>query len=142
VSCKPEHSNPVIPINGRQGPVRCMIDAERRTVFVKFVDKLSLRDLESYVRRLEQDPRFEPDFSEITDIRDVQIIDLSAEDMMKVASQTDPFSARAYRAFVVRTPTQAHAARMHKILLSRKNFEIFESVEDAEQWLAQQTSSS
>ena len=78
---------------------------------------------------------FSQSYSEVVDLTDVEELDLQAEDFLKLADQIDPFSPEAKRAFVVRTSTQNHAARMHKVLRSR-NIEIFHSVEEAERWVA------
>jgi len=54
---------------------------------------------------------------------------------MKLADEVDPFAQDAKRAFVARTPTQNHAARMPKILRSQRNFKIFLTPEEAERWV-------
>lgn len=69
-------------------------------------------------------------------MRLIEEIDLQADDMMRMADEIDPFSHEAKRAFVVKTPSQAHAARMHKILLTHRNFEIFRSLEEAQRWIS------
>lgn len=65
-------------------------------------------------------------------------LDLKAEDFIRLADQVDPFSLASRRAFVVRNSVQAHAARMHKILRTQRRFEIFHSLEEAEQWISSQ----
>ena len=67
--------------------------------------------------------------------RDLEEIDIAADAMMRSADKVDPFSYDARRAFIVRTSTQAHAARMHKILRAQRNFEILYSLAEAEQWI-------
>lgn len=97
--------------------------------------RVTVNELEEYARFLQQDPAFQPTFSEIADMRSIQEVDLQADDMMRMADEIDPFSYEAKRAFVVKTPSQAHAARMHKILLAHRNFEIFRSMEEAQRWI-------
>jgi len=113
-----------------------VIDPERRLVTVEFGKKLTAEDIARYAERLKIHPEFQPEFSEIANLTEVEEIDLQAEDFLKLADKIDPFSPKAKRAFVVQTTTQRHAARMHKLLRSEKNFEIFESVEDAEKWVS------
>jgi hypothetical protein len=113
-----------------------VVDPEKRLVTVQFGNKLTAKDIARYAERLRIHPEFQPEFSEIANLTEVEEIDLQAEDFLKLADKIDPFSPKAKRAFVVQTTTQRHAARMHKLLRSEKNFEIFESLEDAEKWVS------
>lgn len=115
--------------------VRFVIDLEQKLVVVKFGKTVTAADITGYVSRLLDHPSFDPDFAEIADLTEIEEMNLSAAEFLKLADEVDPFSHRARRAFVVRTATQAHAARMHKILRTQRNFEIFNSVEDAERWI-------
>lgn len=108
---------------------------EKRLVVLTLGNRVMLKVLEEYSRILHQDPSFEPTFSEIADMRAVQEVALEADEMMRMADKVDPFSPDSRRAFVVKTPTQAHAARMHKILLTHRHFEIFRSLQEAERWV-------
>ena len=108
---------------------------EKRLVVLTLGNRVTLKLLEKYSTILHQDPSFDPTFSEIADMRAVQEIALEADEMMRMADQVDPFSPDSKRAFVVKTPSQAHAARMHKILLTHRNFEIFRSMEEAQRWI-------
>jgi hypothetical protein len=65
----------------------------------------------------------------------VEVFDLKVEDFLKLADKIDPFAPEAKRAFVVRTPVQSHAARLHKILRLARNIEIFGSLIEAECWI-------
>ncbi|HEY1679123.1 MAG TPA: hypothetical protein VGG04_15510 [Candidatus Sulfotelmatobacter sp.] len=94
--------------------------------------------LQRYTNLVQSNPSFDRSFSEIADLRGAETIDINAEEMIKAADKLDPFSHDACRAFVVQTKTQAHAARMHKILRSQRNFQIFYSFEEAEQWIRKQ----
>ena len=86
------------------------------------------------VRGLRRNPLFRPNFSEIVDLTDVEEVDLQADEFLKLADVVDPFSLDSKRAFVARTSGQKHAARMHKILRSSRNIEIFATMEEAEEW--------
>lgn len=111
------------------------IDEERRLVTVKFGGTVTVEEIADYAKRLLVHPKFQPSFSEITDLREAEELDLQAFDFLRLADQVDPFSPDAKRAFVVRTSVQQHAARMHKILRSKRDIEIFESFEAAEEWI-------
>ena len=80
-------------------------------------------------------PSFQPAYAEIVDLTEVEELDLRADEFLKLADEIDPFSPDAKRAFIVRNSVQNHAARMHKVLLTQRNIEIFRSVEEAERWI-------
>jgi hypothetical protein len=119
---------------GAISPVH-VVDVEKRQVRVKFGKKLNAADIEKYVRNLVASTTFEPDFSEIVDLCEVEELELTADDFLKLADQVDPFSVEAKRAFIVRTSVQNHAARMHKILRTHQKIEIFRSLAEAERWI-------
>ena len=112
-----------------------MLYPEKRLVVLTLGNRVTLELLEEYSRILHQEPSFHPTFSEIADMRAVQEVALEADEMMRMADKVDPFSPDSKRAFVVKTPSQAHAARMHKILLTHRHFEIFRSLHEAERWV-------
>ena len=111
------------------------IEAKRRLVVVKFGNRVTAEEIGEYVQKLRTHPSFEPSFSEIADLREAVEIDLQADEFLKLADEVDPFSPEAKRAFVAKTSVQNHAARMHKILRSQRNIEIFRTFEEAERWI-------
>jgi hypothetical protein len=112
-----------------------VIDPEKGLVVVRLGKKLSFAELREYAELLRANPAFQPSFSEIADLTEVEEVDLNAGDFLKLADEIDPFSVDAKRAFVARTSTQNHAARMHKMLRGERRFEIFSTLEEAEQWI-------
>lgn len=119
-----------------EAPVRFTIDADRRLVIARFGKRLTATDIQTYVQALCDHPSFNPSFCEIADISDVKELPLEAPDFLKLADSVDPFSIESKRAFVAKTNVQKHAARMHKILRSQRNFEIFQTLEQAKRWIA------
>jgi len=93
-----------------------VVDPRRRLVAVKFGKKLTVADIERYSRHLQSNPSFQPNYSEIVDLSEVEELDLQADEFLRLADEIDPFSSEAKRAFVVRNSVQNHAARMHKVL--------------------------
>ena len=120
----------------RNEVARFSVDSQRQLVVVRFAKTLTAGDIERYAAQLRESRSFHPGFSEIADLRDVEKLDLKAEEFIRLADKVDPFSYEAKRAFVVRNSVQAHAARMHKILRTQRSFEIFYSHEEAEQWIS------
>jgi len=124
-----------LPAAEGQAAVRFVIDAERRLVIARFGKCLTATDIQVYVQNLRAHPSFNPSFSEIADISDVEELPLKGPDFLKLADRFDPFSLESKRAFIAHTPVQKHAARLHKILRSQRNFEIFQTLEEAEGWI-------
>lgn len=112
-----------------------VVDSEKRVIVVKFGKKVVAADIAEYARQLLAHPSFQSDFSEIVDLSEVEELELEADEFIRLADEIDPFSDSAKRAFVVRSPVQKHAARMHKVLRNPRTIEIFDSVEEAERWI-------
>jgi len=126
----PQTSSPL------SGSFRYTVDAEKKLVAVGFGKKLTVQQIKRYTELLKVNPSFHATYSEIVDLTQVEELDLQADEFLTLADKIDPFSTDAKRAFVVRTPVQNHAARMHKVLRTQRNIEIFRSMEEAECWIA------
>ncbi len=112
------------------------IDPTKRLVSVKFASKLTVHDIKTYAASLRGHPLFEPSFSEIVDLCQVEELELGAEQALNLADQVDPFSPGSKRAFVAQSPALVNAARMHALLREdNENFRICASLEDAELWI-------
>ena len=112
------------------------VTPKEQLVSVKFGKRLSIADIKSYVAALRSDSLFDPSFSEIIDISEVEDFQLRAEQTMALADSVDPFSIGATRAFVAQTEAQIHSARMHQVLRDdEQNTRIFSSVADARKWI-------
>jgi hypothetical protein len=123
------------PVPHRLPPVY-VVAPEERLVSVTFGKSVCIRDIESYATALRADPLFEPGFSEIIDLSEVEELQLDAEHALDLADHVDPFSIGARRAFVARSSVQIHAARMHQLLRNdERNTRIFAFFADAKSWI-------
>jgi len=112
------------------------IDVANRFVSVRFAETLTFHNIEVYVSELRADPQFDPDFSEIVDLREVERVEMSAKQAMNLADQIDPFSDSSKRAFVARSKAQSNAAHVHRILRHEQdNIRVFFSMEEAQHWV-------
>ena len=118
------------------GSFRYTVDAEKKLVVVTFAKELTVQDIERYADLLQTDPSSRPTYSEIVDLKQVEELDLQADEFLALADKIDPFSYEAKHVFVVRTSVPNQAARMHKVLRTQRNIEIFRSLEEAERWIA------
>ena len=112
-----------------------VINEKNKLVVVRFGKKLTIGDIERYAKLLQLNPSFHPSYAEIVDLTQVEELDLQADEFLRLADEIDPFLPETKRAFVVRSSVQNHAARMHQILRSPRNIQIFESIEEAERWI-------
>jgi hypothetical protein len=112
------------------------IDQSKRIVSVKFGNRVSVRDIANYANSLRDDPLFDPQFSELVDLRKVEKLEMGAEQALKLADDIDPFSPGAKRAFVAQKSAPIYAARLHMLLRSEDgNIRVFESIDEAQLWL-------
>jgi len=112
------------------------IDTAVGLVTVRFAGKLTFSDIVDYASRLRADPRFNPSFAEIVDLRQVESVELSAGDAMKLADRVDPFSSDSKRAFVAQSQAQINAAHLHRILRSEsKTIRVCFSMAEAREWI-------
>lgn len=113
------------------------IHSAGRFVSVKFTKTLTFGDIGSYASALRDDPQFDPAFSEIVDLREVEEVVLGPDELIALADRVDPFSPRAKRAFVAQGPAQINAAQLHRILRPEaSNVRVFFSMSEAEQWIS------
>jgi hypothetical protein len=114
------------------------IDTDLRLVRTRGWGVLTCADLTANRLQMSQDPAFRSDFSQLADLREVTVIDLSAGDIRELASDS-PFVPEARRALVVATDVAFGLARMYgtyrETISSEDQIRIFRNIRDAEQWL-------
>jgi len=112
------------------------IDCAKRTVSVRFVNKVTARHIAAYAASLRVDPAFDSQFAEIVDLREVDEIELDAEQVLNLADEIDPFSLASKRAFVTQDSVHVNFAKLHALLRGKdENIRVFGSMEEARQWV-------
>jgi hypothetical protein len=96
-------------------PVFYKIDKERRVVLSSGSGTLTLADAKVHQERLENDPDFDPSFSQIADFTQFTQFDLSSNDIRQMAERS-LFSPESRRAFIVPNDFAFGLARMFEIL--------------------------
>jgi len=113
------------------------IDPVNRTVWVRFRGRLALADIATYAASLRVDPRFDPSYSEIVDVRRVKDFDLTADDAVILADKVDPFAMGCNRAFIAATQVQVNSIKMHVLLRNDdEHTRIFSTIKEAQEWIA------
>ena len=118
-------------------PVFYKIDKERRVVLSTASGVVTLADAVSHMDKLSKDPDFDPSFSQISDFTHVTRIELSGEDIRRLA-QRSVFSAHSRRAFIAPNETIFGVGRMFGILRGlegEKGIRIFRTLEQALDWV-------
>jgi len=130
-------------ISSEQESFEFSIDSSAGLVSSRTTGALTFGKIVNYVSSLKADPKFNPDFSELVDLRAVESVRLSAREAMMLADQVDPFSPLSRRGFVALSETQAHAAQLHLLLRPGSDtVRIFFSMEEAQRWLKSEEGSS
>ncbi|HEV2196770.1 MAG TPA: hypothetical protein VGR55_14395 [Candidatus Acidoferrum sp.] len=91
------------------------IDKERRLILTTGSGVLTLADAVSHMDKLSKDQDFDPNFSQIVDFTQVTRIELSADDIRRLAQRTI-FSPSSRRAFIAPDEVAFGIGRMFQIL--------------------------
>lgn len=113
------------------------IDKERRLVLTTGSGVVTLADAVSHMDKLSKDPDFDPSFSQIMDFTQVTRIELSGDDIRRLAQRTI-FSPHSRRAFIAPDEVAFGIGRMFETLRSlegEKGIRIFRSLEEALDWV-------
>jgi hypothetical protein len=118
-------------------PADYRIDLEKRRVWSHATGDLSYEAITDHMSRLAKDPLFDPLFSQILDFRDVTIVGLTSEEVVRLA-EIRVFSPQSKRAFVAPGPLKYGMARMYEALRATKgddHIRVFTDYDEALEWL-------
>ncbi len=118
-------------------PATYVIDRENRTVLFVLRELVTLRGLAQENTRLNNDPAFDPGFSEVIDFTGVSEVQMGYADF-RALQEGDPFFASSKRALIVGCSSESFygAARMYRVMHGAKlRVEIFKNKEEALRWL-------
>jgi hypothetical protein len=118
-------------------PAKYIIDVHHRVVFSKGFGVFTYMEALNYMRELFNDSRFNPEFSQIVDCRDISRVELTGEQVRDLAIRSG-FSPHARRAFVVSSDLQFGLSRMfgtYREAREAGGIEIFHEMIPALAWL-------
>jgi hypothetical protein len=117
-------------------PVSFSIDTQRGVVFSRRWGALSDAELRAHSWALVRDPRFQPTFRQIADLRDVARFDVSVDGIAQVAA-LNPFASDARRAAVIATDVAFGILRMYQSTATAEPENIFisRSLGEALTWI-------
>ena len=124
-------------------PFDYSIDTAARVVSARFEGALTFGRIVHYASSLRADPRFSPAFSELVDLRGVESVHLTTDEIITIADEVDPFSLKSRRAFVAQSEAQIHVAQFHRILRPESStIRVFFSMDESRRWIESGESSS
>jgi hypothetical protein len=113
------------------------IDKESHLVTTTAWGTLTADQVLEHQRKLQNDPAFDPDFSQLADFTLVVLMQMDAKTVMEL-SDIVLFSAKSRRAFIADNPFHYGMARMfaafHK-LSGEDQIQVFTTRDEALQWL-------
>ncbi|MBZ5661598.1 MAG: hypothetical protein LAO08_14425 [Acidobacteriia bacterium] len=114
-----------------------IIDKERKAVLSSGTGILTAEDLMGHQDRLLKDPDFDPTFSQLLDFTRITGLEVSSEDVRRLA-QRNVFSPASRRAFVVQDDLQYGLARMfeiHRDIAGETGIRVFRTLDEAMNWI-------
>jgi|GEM_PF-387541 len=118
-------------------PADYRVVAAHRIVFSRASGDLTFADCAAHMSRLSNDPQFDPAFRQIIDFTEASLVDLSNDQIRRLATRTI-FAADSRRAFVVSSDLQYGLGRVfgtHRELDGEAPLGIFRTLADAVAWL-------
>jgi len=117
-------------------PASYRIDVARRLVLSRAWGVFTAQDLYGHYTALSADPVFDPSFSQLVDLRDVEQVDMEPSVIRRHALER-LFAAGAQRALVTSSDVAYELARMYGTSAAYvpQNVRVFREMPDAEQWL-------
>jgi hypothetical protein len=112
-----------------------IVDSKNRIVIAKFGGRLTIADAERFAADLRNNPAFEPSFSELSDLTEVDDPQIDYASAVRFARYTDPFSHASKRAVVAPKPAMYNIARMYQLIRNDENIVLFKTVDLAKGWL-------
>lgn len=117
-------------------PYSYLIDLEREVVFSKIWGTLTDEHVAAHATGLKEDPRFDSEFNQIIDMRELSDLQVTGPGIRRVA-QLVPFRPDARRAFVVGT---GQAEALSRILFAYTEagvdrYKVFRALPPAMEWV-------
>jgi hypothetical protein len=115
MSYKPRTGNPLCAEKKVVMPSSYKIDKENRLVISTGTGVLTMADALAHQEQLLKDPDFDPSFSQLLDFTHVTDVELSSEEIHRLA-RTTVFSANSRLAFLANSDLKLGLARMFAII--------------------------
>ena len=118
-----------------------IVDSKNRIVIAKFGGRLTIAEAEHYADDLRNNTAFDPSFSELADMTEVEDPQINYASAAQFARERDPFSHESKRAVVAPKRAMYETAKMYKLIRKDENIVLFKTVDEAKDWLGLSTNS-
>ena len=108
-----------------------IVDSKNRIVIAKFGGRLTIAEAEHYAADLRNNTSFDPSFSELADMTEVENPQINYASAARFARESDPFSHASKRAVVASKRATYEIAQMYKLIRKDENIALFKTVDDA-----------
>jgi hypothetical protein len=118
-------------------PAFYKIDKDRRVVITTASGVVSIADGLAHQNKLLNDPDFDPSFSQLMDFTQATQVDLSGEDVRRLAKQ-NIFSPDSRRAILAPSDSVYGLGRMFEILremTGERGIRVFRNLDEALEWV-------
>jgi hypothetical protein len=118
-------------------PAFYKIDKERRVVLTTASGVVGIADGLAHQNKLLSDPDFDPSFSQLMDFTQATQVDLSGEDVRRLAKQ-NIFSPDSRRAILAPSDSVYGLGRMFEILremTGERGIRVFRNLDEALEWI-------
>jgi hypothetical protein len=112
-----------------------IVDPKHRIVIAKFGGDLTMADAERFAADLRNNPAFDPSFSELSDLTEVENPQIDYASAARFARESDPFSHESRRAIVAPRRSVYEVARMYQLIRNDENIVLFKTMDEAKGWL-------
>ena len=118
-------------------PIFYKIDKERRFVMSSVSGVMGIAEGLAHQQKIRNDPDFDPSYSQLMDFTHATRVDLTGEDVRRLA-ETTIFSPDSRRAILVRGYAEYGLARMFEILretMGERGIRVFRDLDEALEWV-------
>ena len=118
-------------------PIFYKIDKERRFVMSSVSGVMGIAEGLAHQQKIRNDPDFDPSYSQLMDFTHATRVDLTGEDVRRLA-ETTIFSPDSRRAILVRGDAEYGLARMFEILretMGERGIRVFRDLDEALEWV-------
>lgn len=124
-------------------PAFYKIDKKNRLVMSTASGAVTMAEILAHTQKLAADPDFDPTFSQLIDCTHISKIDVTSEDIRRLA-QNNLFSSSSRRAILVSSDAVFGFARMFEILresAGENGIEVFRNLDEALDWVLARSAS-
>ena len=121
-------------------PIKYTINHSERVIYTTAYGKLTDDDLENFKLDLQNDPDFNPDYKELSDLRPVEQFEITpagVEKFVSIDTANADINKKHIIAIIAPRDSEYGMARMYQMMteINNPNIHVFRDFDEARQWL-------